>query len=561
MNPEPKKPYFFFNFPAVFKENLKTNKLLYLSFFIFTLFFCITRLPFFLHDSIVLLSPDYQHYYMIVDQIHNGFLPTFNIRTPGYPLFLAFMFVFFKSNLAVIAVQNLFTLFSSLFFIFVINKIFGKKWKYLALLVAIGLGAFISLSIHLCLDTALATESIYINTILLFFSFLLLAIYCQNRMYWVCCGITMAMVILIRPSGLFLVPLFLAILLFLFLNAYKKKLILLFSISFVTPLIFLCIYNYFTIGSFAISTFTEHALISFTSTFLEKNPSYSPQIKRPIEKSLNRLSPHKKNIIKNSWDPKPLSHILLRHYNRNRRIIFQTLKSFEDKNADNLYMKWRPVLKKIAWDAIRDHPDIYLKFFYSNLNRYFLRKKNINFYIRLQGRYRSTLLLKERYIRFYKYRAPDTLRLYYKNEYIKTIDQGYVKNLLKEYWNLRTLHPGQKSQLKFKTLKLHFLQKVHNGFLKIHKQLFHNKLWIFFFFFSFIFSSIKTLVTRFHHRGSFFMFVLTGSALLHGVVISISSFSDIRLSYPLDFIYYLSLFLIPIMLKPDSIDQKANKSG
>jgi 4-amino-4-deoxy-L-arabinose transferase-like glycosyltransferase len=283
---------------------------------------------------------------MIVDQIHKGFLPTFNIRTPGYPLFLTFMFVFFKSNLAVIAVQNLFTLFSSLFFIFVINKIFGKKWKYLALLVAIGLGAFVSLSIHLCLDTALATESIYINTILLFFSFLLLAIYYQNRMYWVCCGITMAMVILIRPSGLFLVPLFLAILLFLFLNAYKKKLILLFSISFVTPLILICIYNYFTIGSFAISTFTEHALISFTSTFLEKNPDYSPQINRAIEKSLNRLSPHKKNIIKNSWDPKPLSHILLRHYNRNRRIIFQTLKSFEDKNADNLYMKWRPVLKK-----------------------------------------------------------------------------------------------------------------------------------------------------------------------------------------------------------------------
>ena len=276
------------------KDQFGKNRILYLAYLVFSLFFLITRLPFFLYDSIYLISPDYQHYYMIVDQIDKGFMPTFNIRTPGYPLFLAFIFTFFKSNLAVIVVQNLFTLFSSLFFIFVINKIFGKKWKYLTLLVAIGLGAFISLSIHLCLDTALATESIYINTILLFFSFLLLAIYCQNRMYWVCCGIIMAMVILIRPSGLFLVPLFLAILLFLFLNAYKKKLILLFSISFVTPLILLCIYNYFTIGSFAISTFTEHALISFTSTFLEKNPSYSPQVNRAIEKSLNRLSPHKK---------------------------------------------------------------------------------------------------------------------------------------------------------------------------------------------------------------------------------------------------------------------------
>lgn len=547
MSPEPKKLYSYFNFPAIFNENLKKNKLLYISFFIFVLFFCITRLPFFLYDSIYLLSPDYQHYYMIVDQINKGFMPTFNIRTPGYPLFLALMFIFFKSNLAVIVAQNLLTLFCSLYFIFAVSKTVSRKFKYLPVLAAVGLGAFVSLSVHLCLDTALATESLYINMIIVFFGSLFLALFKHNRRYWILSGFSMAMVILIRPSGLFLVPLFLAIVVFALINAYPKKIILIFSASFTVPLLLLCLYNYFSIGSFSISTFTEHALISFTSPFLEKDPFYSTEANLAIEKSLNRLSPHKKNIIKNSWNTRQLGFILHRHYNRNRRIIFQTLKSLEDEDTDNLYMKWRPVLKEIALDAIFKKPLIYAKFLYANIVQYFFKKRNIHFYNRLQERYRSTLLLKQRYLRFYKYRAGDSLRLYYKNDYIQTIKTEFVRDLLKEYWKLKSLTDHQRERVKNKILKLHFLQKLHRDFLKVHQFLFHNKFWIFFFFAAFITSCIRLFTTRLRHRGTFLFFLLTAAALLHGVIISMSSFSDARLSYPLDFIYYFSLLLFPLI--------------
>jgi hypothetical protein len=533
------------------RGQIEKNRILLLAYFIFSLFFLITRLPFFIHDSIVLLSPDYQHYYMIVDQIHKGFMPIFIIRTPGYPLFLTLMFMFFKSNLAVIAVQNLLTFFCSLYFIFAVNKSVSRKFKYLPILAAIGLGAFISLSVHLCLDTALATESLYINMILIFFGSLFLAFFNTERRYWIASGFSMAMVIVIRPSGLFLIPLFLAILVFSLINAYPKKIILLFSASFTIPLLLLCLYNFFSIGNFSISTFTEHALISFTSPFLEQDPEYSPETNRAIEKSLNRLSPRKKSIIKNSWNTRQLSHILHRHYNRNRRIIFQTLKSLEDEDADNLYMKWRPVLNRIARDAIFKNPLVYMKFLYANIIQYFFKKKNIHFYHRLQERYRSVLLLKQRYLRFYKYRAPDTLRLYYKNDYIKTINPDFVKDLLKEYWKLNPLDDHQKQEVKNKTLKLRFLQRLHRDFLKAHQLLFHNKFWIFFFFTALIISSIRLITSRLRHRGTFLFFLLTAAALLHGIVISMSSFSDARLSYPLDFIYYFSLLLFPMIWMKD----------
>lgn len=546
-------------FAAAIKKQLAKNRYLYGSYFIFLCFFLITRLPFFLYTPIPLLSPDYPHYYAIADQIHKGFLPLFAIRTPGYPLFLALVFLFFKTNLAVIVVQNILTLLSGLFFIYVIHKIYGHTLKMLPILVSVGMGAFIALPIHLYMDTALATESIYISTIIVFFGFLLLALTRPTRGYWVLTGISMALIILIRPSGLFLVVLFAAILVFTLLNGYKKNRILLFSLSFALPLILMCGYNGLTIGSFSISTFTEHALVSFTSTFMEQSPEYSPAVNRAIEKSRNRLTPRKKQIISDSWRIRDISLVLNRHYNRNRRIVFQTLKSFEDRDADNLYMKWRPILKKISLDAIRRHPLIYFKYIYANIYRYFFEKRNINIYHRLDERYRRSLLLRQRYSHFYKYQASDVLRLYYNNDYIRTLDQAFVRNMLKEYWDQKPLTISQRKRLNKVRLKRHFLQKVHRGFNDIHQFIFHNWLWIGFFFFSLGFSLFKLVKTRFRHRASFFFFLMTLSALLHGVVISVSSIADTRLSYPLDFIYYLSLLLFPILFKPDPLAERETR--
>jgi hypothetical protein len=45
---------------------------------------------------------------------------------------------------------------------------------------------------------------------------------------------------------------------------------------------------------------------------------------------------------------------------------------------------------------------------------------------------------------------------------------------------------------------------------------------------------------------------LTFSALLHGAVVAFASLPILRLIYPMTFVYYLSLFLLPIIIDFDS---------
>jgi hypothetical protein len=44
---------------------------------------------------------------------------------------------------------------------------------------------------------------------------------------------------------------------------------------------------------------------------------------------------------------------------------------------------------------------------------------------------------------------------------------------------------------------------------------------------------------------------MTFSALLHGVLVSMSALGRVRLAYPMNFVYYLSLFLFPIVIDVD----------
>lgn len=539
------------------QENFRRNYILYSSFLIFWLFYFVTRLPYFLYNSGITFTNDYQSYYVIVDQISKGFFPTFTVRTPGYPLFLALIFLFFKTNMAVVVAQNLLSLVAPMFFIFTINRIFKNKFKLLPVLASLGMGIFVSLPIHLHLDSTLLTESLYINTIILSFSFLFLCIYLNKKTYWILCGLSMAVVILIRPVGLFLIVIFFILLIFLILNSAKKKIIFLFSLSFIGPLFFMCLYNYFTIGSFSVSTFSEHAMISFTSSILEENPAYKPQLNRAIKRIHNRLRRFEQKTKKISTNTRKKGFNLYRGYNRNRIIIFRSLLSAEDDKADNLYLKWRPMLRKASFDAIRKHPMTYLKYFYVNLINYFFQRKTYDFFkwMRIQNQNIKTeksKKIRRKYADFSKASAKDRLRLYYKNEYIKTRDQQFLKDLLKEYWNPQgqTKEPNDKKENK--TIQLHFLQKVHKVFFRIHQTIFLNHFWILFFFFTFVFAFFRTLFTRFRHRGSLIMFIMTFSALLHGVVISMSSIPDARLSYPMNFIYYLSFFFFPVLFLQDS---------
>lgn len=546
---------------------MSNKKILFISFLIVAIPFIITRLPFFIDYPILKIDPDYLHYYTIADQIDKGFFPTFIIRTPGYPLFLGLVFSFFSRNMAVVIIQNILSLTVALFFVFAIYKVYADRSKYLPLLTAAGLAAFISSSNHLVADTTLLTESLFVNVIILFFAFLILALHYKKNVLWLLCSFSMAYTILIRPTGIFLIVIFLIVLVFQFIKQktetgkntplfralgrfIKRRDTLSFSLPFAGILLLLSLYNYFTVGYFTFSgLYSEHALISFTATFLEKKDTYEPEINKIIDEAKKMIIPRHKRVRDNSWNYIDVNRVLRRYYNRTRDLLFASLLSLEQENTYTLYLKWRPLLSDMGWTAIKKHPILYLKYVYSNLPFYFFRNmRDTDFYLKLKQRYLKVKGLKNYY---YKYIEEATsIRRYYKKAYAETLPGDFIKSFLKEIYEPEPLATFEIESVKKKKVHIEptVLQGIHRVYKKIHDFLFRNILWIFIFLFVLCFSFVKLVKSGFRHSGALIMFTLTLSALLHGFIICMLSFAIQRYSYTMEFAYYLSLFLFPILL-------------
>ena len=523
-----------------------------IALFLIVFLFLMTRLPFFLYDPVWGVFPDSPGYYLPVDQMDKGFYPTFTARTPGYPLFLMLVTTIFSTNLAVICVQNLFSLLSIMTFIFMIHLIVSARYRWSALLAALGMGAFLSATVHLYSDTSLLTESIYVNSIILFFASLLYALHHHKSWLWVFPGTALTGAILIRPSALCFFPVVLLIILFVIINKRGYKSL----ISFLSPpmimLIFMGVYNHFTIGTFSISPFGEHALLSFTNTFMDPDPAYPDNLNRAIRRCRERMRPIHRQAIETSWDVERINRILQKYYNLNRRLFFNALVREEAPEADDLYMKWRPLVRRAGMDAILNHPGIYLKYVYSNLMVYFFHKKtDHNFYASLQRRYAIAYRFRKRFSGLSAKEIFASLRIYYANVYRQTLSEAFSQMFLKEYWSLGILSKEEISALLKKPIRMGFLHKLHRGYEQFHNFLFRSDLWIFFFLLALVGSAGRWVFSRFRHQGAFFVLVLTASALFHGIVVAMSALPTDRLNYPLDYVYYLSLFLAPLLIIPN----------
>lgn len=546
---------------------MNNKKILFVSFLIVAIPFIITRLPFFFDYPALTIDPDYLHYYTIVDQVDKGFFPTFIIRTPGYPLFLGLIFTFFSHNMAVVIIQNILSLMVALFFVFAIYKVYSDRLKYLPLLTAAGMAAFTSSTNHLLADTTLLTESLFVNVIILFFAFLILALHYKKNVLWLLCSFLMAYTILIRPTGIFLILIFLIVLVFLFIKQkaetekktpffraigrfIKRKDTLSFSLPFAGILLLLSVYNYFTVGYFTISgLYSEHALISFTATFLEKKDTYDPEINKIIDEAKKKIIPRHKKERDNSWNYFKVNRVLRRYYNRTRNLIFRYLLSTEEKDSYTLYLKWRPLLSDMGWTAIKKHPILYLKYFYSNLAIYFFHNMgDPDFYQKLKQRYLKVKGQKNYYNIYI--REGSSIRRYYKKDYAVTLSDDFMKSFLKEIYKPEPLPTFKIESVKEKRVHIEptFFQGVHRVYKKVHDFLFRNIVWVFIFLFVLGFSFVKLVKSGFRHSGALIMFTLTLSALLHGVIICMLSFAIQRYSYTMEFAYYLSLFLFPIIL-------------
>lgn len=171
-----------------------------LSILLAFLAFLLTRLPFFLFYSIPGFSTDIFFYHLPVIDMVNGHWPVFDIRTPGYPLFL---FLTYKLNLSIEGVYLL-QMLSGLFVLIAVSRIldscFNKYyWPAYILLVL-----FYSTGEYIAFNTFILPLSLFTDLTILGGFLLVAGVITQKRSFLIACSFCLGFLIILRPQGLLL---------------------------------------------------------------------------------------------------------------------------------------------------------------------------------------------------------------------------------------------------------------------------------------------------------------------------------------------------------------------
>jgi len=521
------------------------------SWALFIFFFLLPRLSFFLAYPVVAFPRDYGGYFMLVDQMAKGFLPHMSVRTIGYPLFLKLVFFFSNRNFTVVAVQHLLTLFCSLLFIYAVHRLYGR-FRLIPMFTALALGVFASSSIHVRLDCTLLTDSLFVNLVLFSLALLLLGLGLKRKWILAAASSAMAATILVRPAGMFLVPVYLLVIIFLLSGHCGRRAVTAFALPFVFLLLALGIYNRLTVGTFAVSTFSEASLISLTSTFLEEHPSFGLAGNKAVRACRRAVNKRDIRILASSWEYGRINRVLEKYYEKNRHRVYDAFFNREPADSFNLYLKWRPLLRKMGIYAIRRHPWIALKYLYSKFMIYFFANRGTynDFYKRLEDDFLWSRSLRKNFSGF---GIPDSSFscMYNTRSYAATLSPAFIQFMLKEYHDPPSFTHISLSADGTVMFTPTIWKSLHIIWQKVHNALFRQIFWILLFFLTFLYALYRLVATRGRHLGTFFLFLMTFSALGYGISVVLSAFPYLRYVCALEYVYYLCPILFAISRLPD----------
>jgi len=518
---------------------------------LFVVVFAITRLPFFVYYRSVIINPDSSGYFMISDQITKGFLPNLSIRTLGYPVFLKIVYMIFSTSSAVAVVQHAIVLVSRLFFIWAMARAFPRR-PLVPLAVSVALAAHAATSSHILSDSSFMTDSLFISAVITTLGLLVLALARRTKVLSVAASLSAAGTILVRPAGSFLVLVLALAVVFMVRNRFGRGRVIAVALPCAAVLLTQMAYNSLTIGTFSLSAFPEHEMISLTSTFLEPDASYSHAANRAIARCRSVFRPRDLLILKTSWDPKAIKRVFKRYYDRNRVRIAQIFLSVEPADRYNLYLNWRPLWRRMARDALRKHPVFALKYMSSSLYAVFWSNlwRQANLYRELRN---NCLDSRRRLKMILPFGDPNSSfnRRFNTREYSATLTpSGFARSMLPELYDkdglLRSPDPLAPDRRNEPLARV--FERLHQSLISVHSVVFRNPGWTLALLAAWAFSVARLFRTGFRHRGAFTLFLLTSSALIYGILISLLALPCLRYTYNLDFVYYLSPFLWPIAL-------------
>ena len=530
---------------------LTRNRPYWIGAAIFFIIFLITRLPYFLYYGSTVVNLDSSGYFMIVDQMSKGFWPNLSIRTIGYPLFLKIIYLLFSTSFGVAIIQHAITLLSRLFFIRAMARAFPRR-PFLPIAVSLGLAGHAAISWQVLSDSSYMTDSLFISAIVMTLGLLVMGLAGRKKSHFVWASLSVAITVLIRPVGLFLVPILALAVVFMIRNKFGRGPLIAAVLPCAAVLLSQMSYNVLVIRSFTLSGFTEHALISLTSTFLEPDASYGPTANLAIERCRAAFKDGDRRVLMTSLRPQAINGVLSRYYESNRYLIADTFLAAEPRDKYNLYLEWRPLWRRMSKNALCKHPGTALKYIYSNLYKVFVTNlsNDVDLYWALRHR-RPDDLSKLKIVR--DFGEPDSAfsRRFNTRAYASTLTpDGFARAMLPELYGPngrpRVLKPSPSKRTEEHTAPLP--ERLHRRLISVHGALLRNPGWTLAFLAGWLFSFARVVRTGFRHRGAFTFFSLTSAALLYGFLVAVLAHPIVRYTYALEFVYYLSPLVWPIAL-------------
>ena len=498
-------------------ETFLPKFLLGVSFLLLIIAFIITRLPFLLHYPVPLFAPDTNSYFTPFLQFEKGYWPTFNSRTPGYPIFIGLVLFFTNSTLAIIWAQIILLFLGSFFLVVCVYKF----RPYLAFPTALAMTVFIISPRCIGMDFSLLSESLYSSSVIYFISFFILAINTKRIFWFFTCSVASILPILIRPAGIYFMVIFLFILIYLILKKYPVKNIFAFFLPFPLILLVLLTYNYFIIAK---SSFfpnnSKNQIYWITVPYWTTDKNLTDKINKVITKYRDQWPEDDKNTFYNSWNFSKL-YTLFRSYG----VDAQYNKIPPDKLFLNLHHKTR---MKIGRIAILRNPLMYTKFIATMFIQYFKF-----FYIGQQLHYR--------YI-------PDIYDQYYISKTSCFADNPEIMRdcVLPPNTPYITIEKD-KDKPKI-TLIPTFLSRLHENLWKWQLKAIYRPLWITLFFLLFIINGFILIIKRSGNEWPFIVFIIASIEI--GMALAISFFvpTIARFTSPGDFLIFLTPALFPASL-------------
>lgn len=495
----------------------------------------LTRLPFYLYYSVISISFDTASYCAVALKIIDGLQPHFEIRTPGYPLFLSAIWFFSKNLMLTAFIQSLFTIIVSVFFLNVIKKVYGG----LLIVFAVMLAVYQTSSYFILFESVILAESLFVNFLLLITAFMILAIKDKKPINWFYFSLTAGILLYLRPAGLFLIP----VLMFVILYFYRQKFKLVFYANLILPVTFfvlaLCLYNKLTVDSFSLSPFGNINLPGATITFMEKSPEYPEFVNEIIDSVSSSLPSKDRRYVRESFGFTKTYNIFLKNF---YSVIVLTDKLIKHDSTAG-FISVIPYLKQISFDAIKKHPDIYAKFFISNFVQFFRNISNsLNLRIKYEGVYKSIVIDKRHLLVLEKgdwQQVSTDISDYSKVASLYRENETRSAGL--DYFEIR-----EGEQIKIKDTLLFGIYEVYE---KVYNILFRNYFWLISALAVFTFSVLTLIRSGFKDDDSFIYSLLGLMYLSKAIMVSLVESSLERYSFPVEFVLYLSIPFLIIIFK------------